>query len=226
MHNSMIREWSSFDDSKLVVESCVTDSGDRTCWLKGIFIQADRRNLNERVYPLHEISNAVNNMNTRIRSGNSILGECDHPDTLTVNLDRVSHIITDIRLDGSNGIGALKMLPTPHGKLIQTMLENGVKLGVSSRGSGNVDSRGHVSDFDIITVDIVAQPSAPDAYPTAVFESLYKTNGYKIMEDTARAALSGSKLAESEIFDQMQYYAKAAQDTSAWEEFARILRNR
>ena len=222
----MLREWSSHDDSKIVVESFEDSSGKRQCTMRGIFIQADKRNLNERVYPLHEISSAVNNMTNRIRGGNSILGECDHPDTLTVNLDRVSHIITDIAMDGSNGIGTLKMLPTPHGKLIQTMLENGVKLGVSSRGSGNVDGSGFVSDFDIVTVDIVAQPSAPDAYPTAVFESLYKTSGYSIMENTARAALSGSKMAESELWDQQKYFAKAAQDSAAWERFAEILRNR
>lgn len=221
----MIREWNSFDDSKIVVESIADSNGNKNCWLKGIFIQADQRNLNERIYPLHEISSAVQNMNKRIFGGNSILGECDHPDTLTVNLDRVSHIITDMGMQGSNGMGTLKMLPTPHGKLIQTMLENGVKLGVSSRGSGNVDHNGHVSDFDIVTVDIVAQPSAPDAYPTAVFESLYKTSGFQLMETTAKAAILGSKMAESELFDQMKYNAAVA-NTAGWEEFARILRNR
>lgn len=222
---NMIREWSSFDDSHIVVESIADPNGNKNCFMKGIFIQADQRNLNERVYPLHEISSAVQNMNKRIFSGNSILGECDHPDTLTVNLDRVSHIITDMGMQGANGMGTLKMLPTPHGKLIQTMLENGVKLGVSSRGSGNVDHNGHVSDFDIVTVDIVAQPSAPDAYPTAVFESLYKTSGFQLMETTAKAAILGSKMAESELFDQMRYNAAVA-NTAGWEEFARILRNR
>ncbi|AUS03024.1 prohead core protein serine protease [Vibrio phage 2.275.O._10N.286.54.E11] len=221
MKGSMIREWSSFEDSQLVVESVANANGGKDCYMKGIFIQADQRNLNERVYPLHEISNAVRGMNSRIGNGNSILGECDHPDTLTVNLDRVSHIITEMNMNGTNGIGTLKMLPTPHGKLIQTMLENGVKLGVSSRGSGNVDHSGHVSDFDIVTVDVVAQPSAPDAYPTAVFESLYKTSGYAIMEDTAKAALQGSKMAESEIWDQMNYTATQ----NEWETFYNILRN-
>jgi len=107
-----------------------------------------------------------------------VLGEVDHPDDLKVNLDRVSHMITDMWMDGPNGYGKMKILPTPMGNLIRTMLESGVKLGVSSRGSGNVDEgSGNVSDFEIITVDIVAQPSAPGAYPTPVYEHLMNIRG-------------------------------------------------
>ena len=180
MQHSMLREWSSFQKSNIIVEN----SGDgRDCYMKGIFIQAEQRNLNERVYPLNEIANAVQTLNERIVRGDSVLGECDHPDTLTVNLDNVSHIITEMVMRGSDGIGTLKLLPTPKGQIIRSMIESGVKLGVSSRGSGNVDHRGHVSDFEIVTVDIVAQPSAPNAYPTPVFESLYKTGGYKLIEN-------------------------------------------
>jgi hypothetical protein len=93
-------------------------------------------------------------------------------------------MITKMWMDGPNGYGKIKILPTPMGQLIQTMLENGVKLGVSSRGSGNVseDGSGKVSDFEIITVDIVAQPSAPGAYPTPVYEALMNTTGgYKAL---------------------------------------------
>ena len=208
IQKSMIREWSSFQDSDIIVESIANQNGGKDCFMKGIFIQAEARNLNERVYPLMEIQSAVKNMNQRIYKGDSILGECDHPDTLTVNLDRVSHIITDMNMNGTNGIGTLKMLPTPHGKLIQTMLESGVKLGVSSRGSGNVDHNGHVSDFEIVTVDIVAQPSAPDAYPEAVFESLYKTAGYKVMEQAAVASIMGSTMADSELSDMVYHFMK------------------
>jgi hypothetical protein len=106
------------------------------------------------------------------------LGEVDHPDDLKVNLDRVSHMITDMWMDGPNGYSKMKILPTPMGNLIRTMLEAGVKLGVSSRGSGNVsDGSGEVSDFEIITVDIVAQPSAPGAYPTPIYENLMNNRG-------------------------------------------------
>jgi hypothetical protein len=110
--------------------------------------------------------------------GIAIQGEVDHPDDLKVNLDRVSHMITQMWMEGPNGYGKMKILPTPMGNLIRTMLESGVKLGVSSRGSGNVDDlSGRVSDFEIITVDVVAQPSAPGAYPTPVYEHLMNTRG-------------------------------------------------
>jgi len=153
-------------------------------YLEGLFLQGDVRNHNGRVYPRNEINRAVQTIQEQLKSGISICGEVDHPDDLKINLDRVSHCITNMNMDGSNGIGKLKILPTPMGQLIKTMLEAGVKLGVSSRGSGNVnDMNGHVSDFEIITVDIVAQPSAPDAYPRAIYESLmnYK-NGNHIKE--------------------------------------------
>ena len=124
-----------------------------------------------------EIGKAVKTLNEQISGGYSVLGEVDHPQDLKINLDRVSHMITKMWMDGPNGYGKLKLLPTPMGQLIQTMLESGVKLGVSSRGSGEVDSSGSVQGFEIITVDIVAQPSAPGAYPTPVYEHLMNTKG-------------------------------------------------
>ena len=206
---SMIREWTGFDDAHVVVESIVDQTtGVKNCFMRGVFIQADQKNLNERVYPLNEISRAVMSMNERLRRGNSIMGEMDHPDTLTVNLDKVSHIITDIRMEGSNGIGTLKLLPTPPGLIIRSLIENGVKLGVSSRGSGNVDHRGFVSDFEIVTVDIVAQPSAPDAYPTPVFESLYSTGGYKIMEEKANRVLHNVRGAQRDLDEEIHAFFK------------------
>jgi hypothetical protein len=126
----------------------------------------------------------VKTLNDQIQNGYSVLGEVDHPDDLKVNLDRVSHMITNMWMEGPNGYGKFKILPTPMGNLIRTMLEAGVKLGVSSRGSGNVDDMsGKVSDFEIITVDIVAQPSAPGAYPTPVYEHLMNARGgYKALQ--------------------------------------------
>lgn len=153
----------------------------KNMYMEGIFIQGDVKNANGRVYPKEEIYRAVKTIQDQLKNGISICGEVDHPDDLKINLDRVSHCITNMNMDGSNGIGKLKILPTPMGNLIKTMLEAGVKLGVSSRGSGNVnDLNGRVSDFEIITVDIVAQPSAPDAYPRAIYESLmnYKNGGH------------------------------------------------
>jgi hypothetical protein len=146
--------------------------------MKGICIQGGIRNANQRVYPVSEIGTAVKTLNDQITNGYSVLGEVDHPDDLKVNLDRVSHMITEMWMDGANGYGKFKILPTPMGNLVRTMLEAGVKLGVSSRGSGNVnESSGEVSDFEIITVDVVAQPSAPGAYPTAIYEHFMNSKG-------------------------------------------------
>ena len=176
MSISYLREHLSFDQARVVLES--DDKDGKNLWLKGICIQGGIRNANQRVYPVSEIGNAVKTLNDQIQNGYSVLGEVDHPDDLKVNLDRVSHMITEMWMDGPNGYGKFKILPTPMGNLIKTMLEAGVKLGVSSRGSGNVnDNSGEVSDFEIITVDIVAQPSAPGAYPTPVYEHLMNNRG-------------------------------------------------
>ena len=180
-----LRENLTFDRAGMVVESIREEGADfKTLYMKGIFIQGGVKNANERVYPVNEIENAVDTLNKQISEGYSVLGEVDHPDDLKINLDRVSHMITSMWMDGANGYGKLKILPTPMGQLVRTMLESGVKLGVSSRGSGNVnDMDGRVSDFEIITVDIVAQPSAPNAYPKAIYESLMNMkHGHKVLE--------------------------------------------
>jgi hypothetical protein len=173
---SYLRENLSFDQAGVVLES--DDKDGKSLYLKGIAIQGGIRNANQRVYPVDEIERAVKTLNDQIQNGYSVLGEVDHPDDLKVNLDRVSHMITQMWMEGPNGYGKMKILPTPMGNLVRTMLESGVKLGVSSRGSGNVnDGNGHVSDFEIITVDVVAQPSAPGAYPTPVYEHIMNTRG-------------------------------------------------
>ena len=177
MHQiSYLREHLSFDQAGVVLEA--DDKDGKSLYLKGIAIQGGIRNANQRVYPVDEIERAVKTLNDQIQNGYSVLGEVDHPDDLKVNLDRVSHMITQMWMEGPNGYGKMKILPTPMGNLVRTMLESGVKLGVSSRGSGNVnDGNGHVSDFEIITVDVVAQPSAPGAYPTPVYEHLMNARG-------------------------------------------------
>ena len=174
-----LRETLTFDQAGLVVESTEDKNGGKSLYMKGICIQGGVKNANQRVYPVSEISRAVNTLNDQIKGGYSVLGEVDHPEGLNVNLDRVSHMLSSMWMDGPNGHGKLKILPTPMGLLVKTMLESGVKLGVSSRGSGNVkeDGSGQVSDFEIITVDIVAQPSAPGAYPTPIYEHLLNTKG-------------------------------------------------
>jgi len=176
-----LREHLTFDQARMVTE---TANDGKDLFMKGICIQGGVKNANDRVYPVAEISNAVTQINDQITEGHSVLGEVDHPDDLKVNLDRVSHMVESMWMDGANGFGKLKILPTPMGQLVKTMLESGVKLGVSSRGSGNVqESSGDVSDFEIVTVDIVAQPSAPGAYPKAIYEGLLNMrNGHNILQ--------------------------------------------
>ena len=176
-----LRENLTFDQARMVTE---TANDGKDLYMKGICIQGGVKNANDRVYPVAEISNAVTQINDQIKDGHSVLGEVDHPDDLKVNLDRVSHMVESMWMDGANGFGKLKILPTPMGQLVKTMLESGVKLGVSSRGSGNVqESSGDVSDFEIVTVDIVAQPSAPGAYPKAIYEGLLNMrNGHNILQ--------------------------------------------
>jgi len=180
--NNYLREHLTFDQAQMVVENA---NEGKDLFMKGICIQGGVRNANQRVYPVNEIGRAVKTLNDQISGGYSVLGEVDHPEGLNINLDRVSHMITEMWMDGPNGYGKMKILPTPMGQLVKTMLESGVKLGVSSRGSGNVseDGNGEVSDFEIITVDVVAQPSAPGAYPTPIYEHLMNTRGgYKAYE--------------------------------------------
>ena len=181
----LIQEHLSFDNARMeVLAEASADGSGKNLYMKGIFVQGGVKNANQRVYPVNEIAQAVDSINKQIKEGYSVLGELDHPDDLKINLDRVCHMITDMWMDGPNGFGKLKILPTPMGKLVEAMLTSGVKLGVSSRGSGNVnESSGHVSDFEIVTVDIVAQPSAPNAYPKAVYEGLMNMrHGHRVLE--------------------------------------------
>jgi len=180
-----------------------SSSDGKDLYMKGIFIQGEKQNQNGRVYPLKEITRAVQTMQEKIQGGYSVLGEADHPDDLQINLDRVSHVITDMTMNGADGIGKLKLLPTPMGNICKTLIESGVKLGVSSRGSGNVTESGHVSDFEIITVDIVANPSAPDAYPDPIYEQLMN-HGRKgtVLMDVARAT-SHDKKAQKYLKEEM-----------------------
>ena len=192
MSNIYLKENLNYSMANMIVES---SQDGKDLYMKGICIQGGVKNANERVYPVIEIESAVQNLNEQVTGGYSVLGEVDHPDDLKINLDRVSHMIENMWMDGPNGCGKLKILPTPMGQLVKTMLESGVKLGVSSRGSGNVnEDSGQVSDFEMITVDIVSQPSAPNAYPTAIYEGLMNMKGGHNVLEMAREAGGDAKV--------------------------------
>lgn len=200
-----LREHLTFDQARVVTESA---NDGKDLFMKGICIQGGVKNANQRVYPVAEISNAVKQLNDQISVGNSVLGEVDHPDDLKINLDRVSHMIESMWMDGPNGFGKLKILPTPMGQLVKTMLGSEVKLGVSSRGSGEVnESTGNVAGFEIVTVDIVAQPSAPNAYPKAIYEGLLNMrNGHTVLEMAKEA--SGNAKVQKYLKDEVMRLIK------------------
>ena len=185
-------EYISPETSKVTI---MESEDGKDIFMQGLFIQGDVKNQNGRIYPKHEISKAVESVRTRLSKGETVMGELDHPEELQINLDRVSHIITDMHSDDANGLGKLKIIETPMGNIAKALLKAGAKLGVSSRGSGNVNESGKVSDFDIVTVDIVAQPSAPDAYPKTIYESLYNMRGGAVLHDIA-ASVTHDKSAE------------------------------
>jgi hypothetical protein len=192
MRNTLT-EHLSYDQASIITEAREDGRGGKNLFMEGIFVQGDKRNQNQRVYPVNQIAKAVESVQAKIDGGYSVLGEADHPEDLQVNLDRVSHMIERMWMNGSDGHGRLKLLPTPMGNICKTLLENGVKLGVSSRGSGNVDDRGNVSEFEIQTVDIVANPSAPDAYPDPLYEAIMNGKRGNILMDVAKSTSHDAK---------------------------------
>lgn len=162
-----------------LIEEATTDG--KNVWLSGVYMQAGIKNRNGRNYPVTEIAKAVQEAADAIKESHGIFGELDHPNTLTINLDRVSHAITNLRMEGNNAVGKAKILNTPCGQIARGLIESGVRLGVSSRGAGNVGGNGDVSNFKFVTVDIVATPSAPGATPNTIYESINYGNGDKVM---------------------------------------------
>jgi hypothetical protein len=196
-------EFTAFDNAQIVLEESVDNTGKKSLFMKGIFIQGEVRNQNKRIYPLSEIVSAVTAVKEKISSGFTVLGELDHPQDLNINLDRASHIITDMWMENNNGMGKLKIVDTPMGQIAKTLLTSGAKLGVSSRGSGDVNDYGYVAGYEIVTVDIVAQPSAPNAYPVTIYESIYNMKGAPIILDMAEAAVNNDNRAQYHLTKEM-----------------------
>ena len=145
------------------------ENGKKDYKIKGIFMQADIKNRNGRVYPMNVLEKEVNRYNKEFVNENRAYGELGHPDGPTVNLERVSHMVTSLKRDGDNFIGEAKILKTPMGQIVKSLMDEGAKLGVSSRGMGSLDQKNGANyvrnDFYLATAaDIVADPSAPNAF--------------------------------------------------------------
>ena len=150
------------------------ENGKKGVYIEGIFMQADKQNKNGRMYPKSVMESALNDYQALIKEKRS-LGELGHPPNPQINLNNVSHLITNLKFEGSDIVGKAKILDTPMGKIAQNFIEEGVRLGVSSRGLGSLKEKNGVNevqnDFHLATVDIVADPSAPEAFVQGIMES-------------------------------------------------------
>jgi hypothetical protein len=149
-------------------------NGNKNVFIEGVFMQAEKKNRNGRVYPRSVLEEAVNRYVTEQVKTNRAVGELNHPDGPTINLDKVSHRITDLKWNGDDVVGKALVLNTPMGKIVKGLVEGGVQLGVSSRGMGTVEKRAGATfvkdDFILSTIDIVQDPSAPEAFINGILE--------------------------------------------------------
>ncbi len=198
MDQQLLIESLGADEAGLITES---SRDGKNCWLSGVYMQAEMKNRNGRVYPLKELTTAVEGAQKTIKEHGGIFGELDHPQTLTINLDRISHVITEMRMEGNNALGKAKILGTPMGLIAKELVNSDVKIGVSSRGAGAVSESGGVTDFNFVTVDLVATPSAPGAMPEAVYESL-------MMNQKGRAAVSLAETVQGDP-DAQEFFKRA-----------------
>src|SRR6056300_53844 len=169
----LITEYTT-NDVQCIVEK--KEDGSKNFVIEGVFAQAERKNRNGRIYPKAIMEKAVGKYVKEQVSQKRAVGELNHPDGPTVNLDKVSHLITDLRFEGNDVVGKASILDTPMGKIVQGLLDGGVRLGVSTRGMGSLEQRNGAmyvkEDFMLNTVDIVQDPSAPDAFVNGIMEGV------------------------------------------------------
>ena len=185
----------------------ITESKGKEQYIKGIFMQSDLKNQNRRIYPHAVLKKEVNNFNNKYVKEGRALGELGHPMGPIINLDRVSHVIKELKEDGKNFVGKAKVMDTPNGKIVKNFISEGVKLGVSSRGMGSVKQNKEgvnevQNDFVLSTVDIVADPSAPDAFVNGIMEGkewVWENGVIKEREiDKMRKTIENAKMRELE----------------------------
>jgi hypothetical protein len=167
---------SEYNENNLQCIVEAKENGEKSYVIEGVFAQADSKNRNGRIYPKAIMEKAVDKYVTDQVSKKRAVGELNHPEGPTVNLDKVSHLITSLEWNGNNVVGKAQILDTPMGKIVKGLLEGGVQLGVSTRGMGSLEQKNGVmyvkDDFILNTVDIVQDPSAPDAFVNGIMEGV------------------------------------------------------
>ena len=171
----LISEFNDYSISPVIVEG--KENGKKDYFIEGIFMQSEIKNRNGRIYPKEVIQKEVKRYNKEFVKQDRAFGELGHPEGPTINLDKVSHMITKLEEDGNNFVGRAKILSTPNGQIVKNLIDDGAKLGVSSRGLGSLESKGNAQyvkdDFQLATAgDIVADPSAPEAFVEGIMEGV------------------------------------------------------
>ena len=171
----LISEYNDYAISPVIIEQ--NEKGEKEYYIEGVFMQSEIKNRNGRVYPKAIMQKEVSRYRKEFIDKDRAFGELGHPEGPTINLDRVSHLITSLEEDGDNYIGRAKILSTPNGQIVRSLISDGAKLGVSSRGLGSLESKGDAQyvkgDFQLATAaDIVADPSAPEAFVEGIYEGV------------------------------------------------------
>ena len=170
----LITEYTENDTLQCIIEK--KEDGEKSYVIEGVFAQADQKNRNGRIYPKAIMESAVGKYDKEQIQKNRAVGELNHPEGPTVNLDKVSHRITEMKFDGNDVVGKAQILDTPMGKIVKGLLDGGVQLGVSTRGMGSLEQRNGAmvvkDDFILSTVDIVQDPSAPNAFVNGIMEGV------------------------------------------------------
>jgi len=171
----LISEYNDYSVSPVIIEE--NEKGQKEYFIEGVFMQSEIKNRNGRVYPKEIMAKEVKRYNKDFVEQDRAFGELGHPEGPTINLDKVSHLITKLEEDGNNYVGRAKILSTPNGQIVRNLIDDGAKLGVSSRGLGSLEQKNgaqHVkSDFQLATAaDIVADPSAPEAFVEGIMEGV------------------------------------------------------
>ena len=197
----LISEFNNYSVSPIIIEE--NDKGQKEYFIEGVFMQAEIKNRNGRVYPKEVMQKEVKRYNKEFVEQDRAFGELGHPEGPTINLDKVSHMITKLEEDGNNYVGRAKILSTPNGQIVRNLIDDGAKLGVSSRGLGSLEEKGGAQyvkgDFQLATAaDIVADPSAPEAFVEGIYEGVewIMSNGIlkAVDSEKMRTELRGAKL--------------------------------